>query len=303
MPSIFANEGDGVQTLEIDLVDEVTGVGVTLYYGVYPNQNVITRATKLINGSNGTVHLYKLASTVVDFTAGDFDMVSFYGRHCWERNFERVRLSHGTTSIGSTRGLSSHHENPFAMLCTPDTTEDNGCVYGFNFVYSGNFLFEANNDPYSETRVVMGINPKQFDFVIEAGEEFMAPEVIMSFSDAAIFMTYNPFGTTLTLILKGLAAGFAAGLVYKLLKTKHPRLAAFAASVIAPIVNTGVFLLGCYIFIWDVLIGMANEAGVGMGLLILGLAGINSMIEVVLNVVLCPTIIRIVKIASRKRLV
>ena len=184
MPSIFANEGDGVETLEIDLVDEVTGVVVTLYYSVYPNQNVITRATKLTNGSNGTVHLYKLASTVVDFTAGDFDMVSFYGRHCWERNFERVRLSHGTTSVGSTRGLSSHHENPFTMLCTPDTTEDNGCVYGFNLVYSGNFLFEANNDPYSETRAVMGINPKQFDFVLEAGEEFMAPEVIMSFSDA-----------------------------------------------------------------------------------------------------------------------
>jgi len=184
MPSIFANDGDEVETLEVDIVDEITNVGVTLYYSVYPNQNVITRATKLINGSNGTVHLYKLMSTFVDFMSGDFDMVTFYGRHMAERNLERTRVSVGSTSIGSIRGLSSHHENPFAIICSPDATENSGDAYGFNLVYSGNFIFEANRDPYFDTRIVMGINPKQFDFVIEAGEEFMAPEVIMSYSDS-----------------------------------------------------------------------------------------------------------------------
>ena len=123
---------------------------------------------------------------------------------------------------------------------------------------------------------------------------------LTSFGEAALFLTYNPFGTVLTLILKGLLAGYLAGVVYKLASKKHPTGGVVLAAVVAPVVNTGVFLLGCYIFIWGELVELAMENGVGIGLLIFGLAGMNFIIELILNVVLCPAIIRIIDIAAKK---
>ena len=123
---------------------------------------------------------------------------------------------------------------------------------------------------------------------------------LTSFGEAALFLTYNPFGTVLTLILKGLLAGYLAGVVYKLASKKHPTGSVVLAAVVEPVVNTGVFLLGCYIFIWGELVELAMENGVGIGLLIFGLAGMNFIIELILNVVLCPAIIRIIDIAAKK---
>ena len=123
---------------------------------------------------------------------------------------------------------------------------------------------------------------------------------LTSFPEAALFMTYSPFGTALTLILKGLLAGFAAGMIYKLLEKKLPKAAVICAAAVAPVVNTGVFLLGCYIFIWPELVALAMEKGVGIGLLIFGLAGMNFIIEMILNIVLCPAIIRVIELAKKK---
>ena len=123
---------------------------------------------------------------------------------------------------------------------------------------------------------------------------------ITSFPEAALFMTYNLWGTILTLILKGLLAGYSAGIVYKLLSKKHPKLSVFCASVVAPIVNTSVFLLGCYVFIWSELIALAEENGVGVGLLLFGLAGMNFIVELILNMALCPALMRVVNIYKKK---
>jgi uncharacterized membrane protein len=123
---------------------------------------------------------------------------------------------------------------------------------------------------------------------------------ITALPEAALFMTYNPAGTILTLILKGICAGFTAGMVYKLLSPKHPKGAIFASAAIAPIMNTGVFLLGCYIFIWPELVELARSNGVGIGMLIFGLAGMNFIVEMILNIVLCPAIVRIIDISKKK---
>lgn len=120
--------------------------------------------------------------------------------------------------------------------------------------------------------------------------------------EAALFMTYNPFGTLLTLLLKGLLAGYAAGAVYKLLSAKHPNGAVFASAAVAPVINSGVFVLGCYIFIWPELVELAQANGVGVGLLLMGLAGVNFIIEIILNLVLCPALLRIIEIAKKKNL-
>ena len=124
---------------------------------------------------------------------------------------------------------------------------------------------------------------------------------INALGEAALFMTYSPVGTVLTLFLKGILTGLAAGLVYKLLCKKHPIGAVTCAAVVAPIVNAGTFLLGCYAFLWDDLMRMAVEAGVGMGMLLFGLAGMNFIVELVLNIVLCPAILRIIQIISKNK--
>ena len=126
---------------------------------------------------------------------------------------------------------------------------------------------------------------------------------LTSFGEAALFLSYNPVGTVLTLFLKGILAGLASGFVYKLLAKKHQIGAVTCAAVVAPVVNTGIFLLGCYIFIWDALVGLAVENSVSIGMLIFGLAGMNFIIELLLNIILCPTILRIIQIAAKKKLV
>ena len=124
---------------------------------------------------------------------------------------------------------------------------------------------------------------------------------ITAFAEAGIFMTYSPAGCIATLLLKGLLAGFVAGVVYKVLSKKHPIGAVTCSAILAPVINSGVYVLGCYLFIWDQLVSIAGEKGVGIGLLIFGLAGLNFIIELVLNVVLCPSILRIIQIATKKK--
>lgn len=125
---------------------------------------------------------------------------------------------------------------------------------------------------------------------------------IISFAEAGLFMVNSPFGCVLTLILKGLLAGFAAGIIYKLLSKKHPLGAVVCSAVAAPIVNTGTFVLGCYIFIWDALVGVAGEKGIGIGLLLMGLAGFNFIFELILNLVLCPSILTIIRVAKKRNI-
>ncbi len=125
---------------------------------------------------------------------------------------------------------------------------------------------------------------------------------LTAFSEAGIFMVYSPYGCIATLMLKGLLAGFFAGVVYKCLSKKHPIGAVTCSAVVAPVINTSVFVLGCYLFIWNQLIEKATEAGVGIGMLLFGLAGMNFIVELLLNIVLCPAILRIIQIASKRNL-
>ena len=182
LPTLFASEGEAVDTLEIVLEDEITHVSVKLLYGVYHDKDVITRAAVLLNGADGEIRLQRLMSVSLDFMTGDYDLIEFFGHHYFERQTDRHPLSHGINEIGSFRGASGHFHNPFAILCDPKTDEHCGNAYGFALMYSGNFVFDAEVDGYSQTRTVMGIHPKQFEFRLAKGEAFEAPEVILSYS-------------------------------------------------------------------------------------------------------------------------
>ena len=182
LPTLFAKEEEHVETLEIILEDEVTHAQVKLLYGVFFDKDIITRATVFMNQTEGDVELLRVMSANVDFMTGDYDLIGLFGHHYYERQTDRRHLAHGIHELGSFRGVSGHFHNPFAILCDRSADEDHGDAYGFALMYSGNFVFDAEVDGYSQTRIAMGIHSKQFRFLIKKGEVFEAPEVVMAYS-------------------------------------------------------------------------------------------------------------------------
>lgn len=182
LPAVYAAKEEA-ETLEILLEDAVSGVQAVLYYGILPELDIITRSVKIVNAGEGRIYLEKIQSACLDILGGSYDLVSFYGRHCMERNYQRTPIAHGCQSIGSRRGTSSHQYSPVMIVAESDTTEKNGGCYAMNFVYSGSFKGEAEQDQYNQTRILMGIQDEMFCYPLERQEEFYAPEVIMSYTD------------------------------------------------------------------------------------------------------------------------
>ncbi len=181
MPAMFGS-GEEAETLEIIMKDTAADVYVSLFYGVFPKLDVITRTVRVHNAGTTSIYLKKVMSAMLDFHHHDMDFVHFSGQHTLERIKERTHLRHGIQSIGSRRGSSSHQHNPFTILCDRNATEDYGSCYGFSLVYSGNFTFDVEVDQLNQTRAVMGINPYHFTYELQQGEVFEAPEVIMAYS-------------------------------------------------------------------------------------------------------------------------
>lgn len=125
--------------------------------------------------------------------------------------------------------------------------------------------------------------------------------VAVLFTDAAAFLAISVVGTVVTVLLKGALCGLAAGLVYKMLENKNKYLAVTVAAVVCPIVNTGVFLLGCVVFFLDTI----KQWGAGAGFenvaeyLIIGMVGLNFLVELATNVVLSPVVVRLLSISKK----
>lgn len=185
LPAVRASE-DEAETLEIILADPVTKVELHLLYGVLEKEDIITRSVVIKNAGESQIIIKKAQSACLDFLHGDYDLIQFYGRHAMERNLERVPVSHGSIRIGSRRGSSSHQHNPGVILAGKNTTEDSGSCYGMLFVYSGNFLAEAEKDQYDQTRIQMGLTDELFEYPLAAGAGFTAPEVILSYTNKGL---------------------------------------------------------------------------------------------------------------------
>ena len=119
--------------------------------------------------------------------------------------------------------------------------------------------------------------------------------------DAAAFLVVNPMATVLVVLVKGAACGLVAGLVYQLLKKINGTAAVFAAAVICPVVNTGIFLLGCQFFFLETVAQWAAAAGYenAAAYMFLGLAGFNFLIELGVNILLAPVIVRLIHIGKK----
>ena len=181
LPAVYADESEA-ETLEITLKDAVSQVEVALLYGVLPEADIITRSAVVKNGGSDTIYLEKLQSACLDLVGGDYDLITFHGRHCMDRMYQRHHLAHGTARIGSRRGTSSHQYNPMLILADPETTEDFGSCYSMTFMYSGGFQAEVEKDQFNQTRALIGLQQEGFRYPLEPGDTLTAPEVILSFS-------------------------------------------------------------------------------------------------------------------------
>ena len=121
-------------------------------------------------------------------------------------------------------------------------------------------------------------------------------------ADAAFWMGLSIPGTIITVMAKGIAAGLVAGLVYKLLEKKNRYVAVIAAAIVCPVVNTGIFLLGCMIFFIDAVKDMAAGEGMSIGAyLILFFVGLNFVFELLTNIILSPAIVKLLNIRKDKK--
>lgn len=182
LPAMYAGEEDQADTLVITMKDPAAAIEVRLYYGVMENLDVITRAARIENRGTEAVYLERALSFSMDYQSGKFDLLTFHGRHNMERQLSREEVRHGIQAVGSTRGSSSHHYNPFIILADPNATETLGECYGFSFLYSGDFLAQAEKDQADSTRVLMGIHPENFSYELLPGEVFCTPEAAMVYS-------------------------------------------------------------------------------------------------------------------------
>ena len=185
LPAACAEDG-ACETLRLKLRDAVHGLTVTLLYGVFAQADVITRAALLENEGSGSIRLDKAASACLDLPFGKWELIHFHGRHCMERQPERVPLSHNIQTLRSARGASSHQHNPFAILAAPHTTEEAGECLGAMLVWSGNFKIECELSQMQSTRLVAGVSDDDFSWTLEPGGQFAAPEVLFCYSDQGL---------------------------------------------------------------------------------------------------------------------
>ena len=175
LPATFANTPEEAETLEITMEDKPAGLEADLIYTAFAGLNAIARSVVIRNVGGDNVKLTRVYSACVEFDDEKMDMITLNGSWARERAMERCRLHVGKQIIDSMRGESSHQNNPFTALCRHNADEDSGEVYGFNFVYSGNFVSEAEVTQHRKTRYLMGINSCDFEWLLEPGEKFTAP--------------------------------------------------------------------------------------------------------------------------------
>lgn len=195
LPASFGTEED-CMSLELVCQDPVLNVEVILQYSVFEDTDVITRNVTVINKSEKDRYLDKVLSVCCDFDGINYDVITLHGSWARERHIQRRRIGYGKYSTSSIRGESSHQDHPFMAVLTSNAQQDYGEVYGFNLVYSGNFIAEIEGNQFENVRFTMGINPENFRWHLAPNEYFVAPEVVMVYSDEGIgkmTRTYHDF--------------------------------------------------------------------------------------------------------------
>ncbi len=185
LPSTYVSNDSEADSLEIDLKDACSGLVVTLCYTVWKDFDAICRHAIFTCGK-AQLSLRKALSASIDFPHSRYKMLQLSGAHARERHAIVRKLVPGLQGVASQRGASSHQQNPFLALLSYDANETDGEAFGFNLVYSGNFMAHVEVDQWGMSRFQMGINSYNFDWKLKSGESFCTPEVVMVRSEHGI---------------------------------------------------------------------------------------------------------------------
>ena len=132
---------------------------------------------------------------------------------------------------------------------------------------------------------------------------FIFSVVVLLSGDAAAFLAIDPMGTVITVLLKGTLAGFVGGFAFELLQKVNTYFAVIVSAILTPLTNTGIFLIGCRLFFFETIKEWANGMGFenAFTYMIVGLVGMNFLFELVINIVLSPSVVGAVKVLSKRK--
>lgn len=186
LPHTYDSDDQHADTLEIILEDKITGMQVILSYSIFKDLPVITRSVEYKNNGKNPLVIERALSMSLDFIDSDYDLIQLPGAWAREANLTRSKIVRGIHKIDSKRGTTSHTYQPFIGLAKPETTEHIGEAFGFQIIYSGEFIGNVEVDSFGQTRVQMGINPEHFEWELEPSETFQTPEVVLTYSDEGL---------------------------------------------------------------------------------------------------------------------
>ncbi len=182
LPATYVEAEQEAETLVVELKDAVTGILAEMSYTVFAQGGAVARSIRYVNEGSEPVYLERAMSLCLDLPDCEYEWLQLSGAWARERHVITRRLAMGVQSIGSLRGNSSHQHNPFLALKRPSATEQLGEVIGFSFIYSGNFLIQAEVDAHDSARVLVGLHPDTFSWKLGTGESFQTPEAVMAYS-------------------------------------------------------------------------------------------------------------------------
>ncbi len=177
---------NGGKTLVVHLYDEYKSFAADLYYTVYDDTDVVARRAVYRNERDARVLLRRAYSFNFTLPSQNYDCITLFGAWAKERQIDRTPVHHGVFSVDSKRTTSSATINPFLALVDKSTTETQGSAYGVSLIYSSSFVLKAEGVNDGRTNVTGGINDFDFKWILESGESFATPEVILAYSDEGI---------------------------------------------------------------------------------------------------------------------
>lgn len=168
------------QTLAVYLTAK--DVKVTLFYTVSEHTATIVRSMKEENLGAAPVRVERAYSFALDLPNRPWKAVYLSGATAIETQWTEAELHRGAFSIGTRRGLSSSAFNPFMAITDPATTEDHGDAYGMHLIYSGSWDLSAERTPFGHLRLTGGLSAFDFSWLLEPGEAFQTPEVVLAYT-------------------------------------------------------------------------------------------------------------------------
>ena len=175
-------QGGDSETLIVTLEDKLQGLEADLHYTIYKDFGVLARSVLYRNTSKRNIQLLNVYSTSLALPATDYELLHLSGTWAREFNAERMDVPKGRFVIESARGTSSAAHSPFAAIMERGANEEAGHVYAATLIYSGNHSFSVETGEFGDVRLMAGINPFNFGWVLEPNETFTTPEALQVYS-------------------------------------------------------------------------------------------------------------------------